>query len=162
MLICPRCGGDMYTYSYSPGNQENAKKYNIWSAYVKMFKSASDFRTRSRRSEFWYAYLMNFIISFIMIMILMLSLFPELGNMLDLKIHTKVAYVTEFVYMVYSIVIFLPQLALTVRRLHDIGMNGIWAALTLFPAGSLVILFFMTRDSMPGVNMYGPNPKGIN
>ena len=162
MLICPRCGADMRTYSYNETNQETSKNYNLWSAYIKMFKSAMDFNSRSRRSEYWYAYLVNFIIGFVTVIILMPSLFPELGTAFDAKIYDKVVYITQFVYTVYSIVVFLPQLALTVRRLHDIGINGIWACLTLFPAGSFVILFFMTKDSMPGINAYGPNPKGIN
>ncbi len=149
----------MHTSSHVPGEDNKAKKYNLWSAYVKMFKSYSDFMSRSRRSEYWYAYLMNFIISFIMILILIPAMLPELGFSIDDGSYKIVSAVTEFIYMVYTLVVFLPQTALTVRRLHDIGMSGIWVVLTFFPLGSLVILFFMAKDSAPGMNKYGLNPK---
>lgn len=162
----------MVTFDKEKGDKAVPLKMNPWSAYIRMFKKTGDFRTRSRRSEYWYAYLMDFIIRFIMIMILTPAIATEFnihfvaagefGALLNTETYATIAYVTEYVYLVYCLVVIFPQLTLTVRRLHDIGMSGIWAALTLFPAGSIVILFFMTKDSMPGMNMYGPNPKDVN
>jgi len=158
-LVCPMCGGDMRTPSNGQNGGYTHIKYNPWTAYVSMFKKATDYRSRSRRSEYWYAYLMDFIIRFIMMAILVPAFMPEFGPAFKTETYETVAHITEYVYMVYTLVILFPQLTLTVRRLHDIGMNGIWAAMTLFPVGSIVILYFMTKDSMPGYNMYGPNPK---
>ena len=48
----------------------------------------------------------------------------------------------------------------TAARLHDIGKSGWWMLITLIPlVGPLIMLFFMVKDSQPGTNEYGPNPK---
>lgn len=60
----------------------------------------------------------------------------------------------------YTLVVFIPSLALSVRRLHDTGKSGWWMLITLIPlVGPLIMLFFMVKDSQPGTNEYGPNPK---
>lgn len=56
----------------------------------------------------------------------------------------------------------LPSLGVSVRRLHDISKSGFWFLLVLIPLiGPLILLLFSIRDSSPGENQYGPNPKGI-
>ena len=79
----------------------------------------------------------------------------------------------------------IPSIAVTVRRLHDIGRSGFWYFLflggsllgsigsmfqetntgltILFYCASLAIcivfLVWMFTDSQPGENKWGPNPK---
>jgi len=50
----------------------------------------------------------------------------------------------------------LPQLALTVRRLHDTGRSGWFVLLAIVPLASLVLLVFLIERSKPGPNRYGP------
>ncbi|GAB6988544.1 DUF805 domain-containing protein [Paenibacillus pini] len=53
----------------------------------------------------------------------------------------------------------LPALAVTVRRLHDIGKSGWWYFISWVPlAGGIILLVFLCLDSV-GDNQYGPNPK---
>lgn len=67
---------------------------------------------------------------------------------------------TDVVSGLYTLVVFVPSLALSVRRLHDTGKSGWWMLITLIPlVGPLIMLFFMVKDSQPGTNEYGPNPK---
>ena len=55
-----------------------------------------------------------------------------------------------------------PGLAVSVRRLHDIGKSGWWLLLNIVPlVGPLVLLYFAVKDSQPGSNQYGPNPKAV-
>jgi uncharacterized membrane protein YhaH (DUF805 family) len=56
--------------------------------------------------------------------------------------------------------LFLPSLAVTVRRIHDSGNSGWWILLGLTAVGSLVILIFALIDGTPGPNRYGPDPRG--
>lgn len=59
-----------------------------------------------------------------------------------------------------SLLLFLPSLAVTVRRIHDSGNSGWWILLGLTAVGGIVILVFALIDGTPGPNRHGPDPKG--
>jgi uncharacterized membrane protein YhaH (DUF805 family) len=61
-----------------------------------------------------------------------------------------------------ALALFLPSLALYIRRLHDIGKSGWWVLLILIPiVGIIVLLAWACMDGQQGSNQYGPNPKGV-
>ncbi len=99
--------------------------------YRDAWKHGKTFSGRSRRRAFWMFTLVDVIISF--------------------GVGFATAGVAEIPYM---IVMFLPRWAVAVRRLHDTGRSGWWS---LLPILNLV---YLCEDSQPGVNAYGPNPKG--
>ena len=93
----------------------------------------ADFNGRARRSEYWYFALFNLIISFVI----------------------------GFTFGV--IAVFIPGLAVSVRRLHDIGRSGWWLLLSLIPlVGSIILIIWCCFDSQPGANQYGSNPKEMD
>jgi uncharacterized membrane protein YhaH (DUF805 family) len=52
--------------------------------------------------------------------------------------------------------LFLPNMALAVRRLHDIGRSGWWLLLMAVPlVGPLVLLYWYVQPSEDGPNQYG-------
>jgi len=52
--------------------------------------------------------------------------------------------------------LFLPNMALAVRRLHDIGRSGWWLLLMLIPLiGPLVLLYWYVQPSAEGANQFG-------
>lgn len=60
----------------------------------------------------------------------------------------------------YSLIVFLPGLAVSVRRLHDTGHSGWYYLLTFIPIlGALFLLYFFVSDSAPEENRYGKSPK---
>jgi uncharacterized membrane protein YhaH (DUF805 family) len=62
--------------------------------------------------------------------------------------------------VVISLALFLPTLAVTWRRLHDIGKSGGWFFIGLVPlVGWILLLVWFCRDSQPGENRFGPNLK---
>jgi uncharacterized membrane protein YhaH (DUF805 family) len=67
-----------------------------------------------------------------------------------------------FLTYVYSLAIFIPSLAVCVRRLHDIGRSGWWYLIGLIPViGWILLIVWFCTDSQPGANKWGPNPKGL-
>lgn len=64
------------------------------------------------------------------------------------------------IYSLYALAVFIPSLAVVVRRLHDIGKSG-WMYLIIFIPliGAIWILVLLLKDSELGDNKYGPNPK---
>ncbi|MFG1479950.1 DUF805 domain-containing protein [Xanthobacter sp. V4C-4] len=58
-----------------------------------------------------------------------------------------------------NLLLFLPALAVTVRRLHDVGRSGWWVLIMMLPAiGFLLLLFWWVQPSEPRDNAYGPAP----
>ena len=58
-----------------------------------------------------------------------------------------------------SIGLGIPAIAVTARRLHDIGRSGwdqLWALIPVI--GTLVVLWWMIKPGDEGDNRYGPNP----
>ena len=107
------------------------------------------FSGRARRSEYWYFVLFSCLIAFVLLA-LGLSVAKAANGP-----PTLAGYLVDL----FSLLVFLPSLAVSVRRLHDIGMNGWWVLLNLVPLGGLVLIYFFCQDSQSGPNVYGPNPK---
>ena len=56
--------------------------------------------------------------------------------------------------------VFVPGLAVTVRRFHDQDKSGWLALLGLVPyVGGIVVLVFMCLEGTKGENRYGLDPK---
>ena len=67
--------------------------------------------------------------------------------------------VFNILYILYLLFIFIPNLAVAFRRLHDIGKSGWWILIVLIPLiGVIWFLVLMAGESVPD-NEYGPNPK---
>ncbi len=59
-----------------------------------------------------------------------------------------------------AVVLLLPNVSVSVRRLHDVSRSGWWLLIALVPLAGLVVLlvFFLSR-STPGWNAHGPDPR---
>lgn len=112
-------------------------------SYRLFFQNYVNFSGRTRRRDYWYVVLVNFVIA------LVLQLLAQ--------------YVAGFFSILaglYSLAVFIPGIAISFRRLHDTGKSAWWILLCLVPViGSIVVLIFFCMDSQPGANQYGPNPK---
>jgi uncharacterized membrane protein YhaH (DUF805 family) len=72
-----------------------------------------------------------------------------------------VSNILGFLFGLYLIIMFIPVLALRVRRMHDVGQSGWIILLSLIPiVGGLVLFIFELTPSEIGQNNYGPNPFG--
>lgn len=113
--------------------------------YLKVLKNYVGFQGRARRKEYWMFALFNaIIILFLTSIELMLSL-PGMFSGL------------------YNLALFLPSLAVGVRRLHDTGRSGWWFLISLVPfIGIIVLIVFTCQDSAPNDNRYGLNPKNTS
>jgi uncharacterized membrane protein YhaH (DUF805 family) len=59
-----------------------------------------------------------------------------------------------------SLGLFLPSLAVSIRRLHDADRSGWWILIGLTGIGSLILLVFYLLDGTRGPNRHGTDPKG--
>ena len=118
--------------------------------YLKAFKHYSDFEGRARRTEYWMFVLFNTIFTLVAI---------ALDNILGITLQGT-PY--GLLYLLYALIVFIPSLALAIRRLHDVGKSGWMVLISLIPIiGGIWLLVLMVTDSQPGENEYGPNPKEV-
>jgi len=117
-------------------------------AISKGFSGICDYSSRSRRSEYWYMVLFNFIIETILSILFNASKNSSFGT------------IVAIVIIIYSFIMLLIVLPLSIRRLHDIGKSGWFFLIILIPLiGAFILLFFFCQDSQPESNEYGPSPK---
>jgi hypothetical protein len=65
--------------------------------------------------------------------------------------------------LLFALAIFLPGLAVAVRRLHDTGRSGWWLLLSFIPiVGAIILIVWLATDGDPNPNMHGPSPKGVS
>ena len=168
-MFCPKCGNpvsDGAQFCANCGNPVNGTKVNNTTAdkaknffneiqaraddlkgpesvdFTKAIKLfflyALNFKGRSSKSEFWWGYLFNLLAS------LVLPVIPIVGGLL-------------------SLVMIVPGVALSVRRMHDIGKSGWYLLMGLIPlAGPIIVLVYMCTASQPGANQWGPAAQYTN
>lgn len=112
----------------------------------------ANFNGRARRQEYWMFTLFSFL----------LNLALSIVGVILISISTSLVSVTNIISFVAWAALFLPSLAVAVRRLHDTDRSGWWVLIALVPLiGAIVLLVFACMDSTPGSNQYGENPKGL-
>lgn len=110
--------------------------------YIHMLQTAFTFYGRERRQVYWSATLTNLGILLVFILIF--------GS---IKTISWIAYL-------YVILTIIPQIAITVRRLHDVNSSGKKLLLLLIPVvGLILIIIELTLDSTPDTNIYGESLK---
>jgi uncharacterized membrane protein YhaH (DUF805 family) len=114
--------------------------------YTKVLQNYVGFSGRARRTEFWMFTLFNVIIA---------GVLNLLFRMTDLGLF-------YWLYVLYAVAVFLPSLAVAIRRLHDTNRSGWWILIGLVPiVGAIVLIVFYATEGNRGDNQYGPDPKGI-
>jgi uncharacterized membrane protein YhaH (DUF805 family) len=65
----------------------------------------------------------------------------------------------EGVTSILSLLLFVPWIAVTCRRLHDTGKSGWWQLIAIIPIiGFIVMIVWTVRAGDPSVNVYGQPP----
>ncbi len=145
--------------------------------YLLALKKYATFSGRSRRQEYWMFFLFNVIFSIILAI---------LDEVLGLKLTSGGINNSGILGSIYSLALFIPGLAVAVRRLHDTNRSGWFLLLPIAPyvlvflgiflkgLGSILIIIgglaflglgillivWLATEGTSGENQYGPDPKG--
>jgi uncharacterized membrane protein YhaH (DUF805 family) len=104
------------------------------------FDHYATFDGRASRPAFWWWVLFVFLVGIA-------------ANLIDLAIGAPV-----FTALV-GLGLLLPNLSVSIRRLHDTNRTGWWILIYLIPLiGLIVLLVFCLQQGDPGENRYGPPP----
>ena len=107
--------------------------------FIDPIKNYVNFSGRATRKEYWM-----FILIYIILSIL-------------LSILDGVLWTNGILSLVFALFMFLPSLAIAVRRLHDIGKSGWWILISLIPFIWPIWLLVLLVLKSDGDNKYGPN-----
>ncbi|WP_202385460.1 DUF805 domain-containing protein [Altericroceibacterium endophyticum] len=126
-------------------------------------KRYADFSGRSRRKEYWMFALLNVLVILAGILIgLLLS-----GGSADYASMSGGWMIAAALLGIWFLAIFIPSLAVTVRRLHDRDLSGWWylgmvVASAIPFVGFIASIAFIVVTLLPGTdgpNRFGPDPK---
>lgn len=143
------------TQSFSPNdptlNRSNEvlwkleENYTAFDWFKKVIKNTFNYQGRARRKEYWYY-------------ILIASIIILIGFTLDGILDTP-----DTLSGLAGFILFFPSLAVTIRRLHDIGRSGWWYLISAIPLiGSLILLFWNCQETSPETNQWGAPAKKVH
>ncbi|MFM7234813.1 MAG: DUF805 domain-containing protein, partial [Flavobacteriales bacterium] len=118
--------------------------------YLHVLRNYANFSGRARRSEFWFYVLFNMIFGFA-------AMFIDNGLGTTISIADGLMVLPYGnVYILYTLFVLVPGLAVAVRRLHDIGKSGWMYLIVLIPlVGAIWLLILFCQDSQAGANKWG-------
>lgn len=120
-----------------------------------------NFQGRASRREFWF-YVLFWTIVFIVLVVGGFILDLAVGNLDTFDAFPALTLVGGLGFVLLTVI---PWIALTVRRLHDVGMSGWFALLIhplmLFTLGQIVLIVIGIIPSQAHENKWGPVPAGV-
>ncbi|MGO3322422.1 MULTISPECIES: DUF805 domain-containing protein [Psychrobacter] len=125
-------------------NHSAEANYGIMDWFKKGLRNYANFSGRARRKEYWY---------FVLV---------QMGLVIIAMILDAIIFNSEIglFYIVVALGLFLPGLAVTIRRLHDTSRSGWWFLISILPLiGSIILLVFLASDTKLEINQWGPPAK---
>jgi uncharacterized membrane protein YhaH (DUF805 family) len=115
--------------------------------FLKVLKNYAVFSGRARRKEYWF-------------FVLFYAIFFMVAAFLDGLTGTYNAEIGMGVLTgILILALLVPNIAVTIRRLHDTDKSGWWILIAFVPfVGGIVLLIFMVMGGTQGDNQYGPDP----
>ena len=113
---------------------------------TKCFSNFASFKGRASRSEYWWFYLFCILINFVVTFTTALSMGVEAANIINL---------------LASLVLLIPQLAGTARRLHDRNRSGWWILIAFTIIGLIPLFYWLVSEGSKEANEYG-EPLELN
>lgn len=111
-------------------------QYNMFDWFAKCIKNYTNFNGRARRKEFWFYMLTVYVVGI-------------LANIIDAMIGVPIFSA------IWSLFTFLPTLAVSARRLHDVNMTGWWYLLVFTIIGIIPLIIWWATDTKPDENRWG-------
>ncbi len=130
-------------------HESNFNMVDWWKKAV--FENYANFSGRARRSEYWYFILFNIILFVPLYIIVIFGAANE---------NDGVTMLGFSLMALIFIGLFIPWLAVVVRRLHDINKSGWNYFVRLIPiVGPIILLVWLCTEGSAFRNNYGEDPK---
>ena len=115
-------------------------------AYKKFWKGYVDFEGRSTRSDYWFVYLVNVLITFAYF--LLQAVFGGLVAVTESSFLAVISLILLLIFFAFGVAAILPGLAVTVRRLRDAGYNWPYIFISLIPfVGPIIFIVLLCKPT---------------
>lgn len=120
--------------------------------YIRAFRRYATFSGRAYRQEYWLFILWSMVVS------LLCSIIDRAAGLLIVE---ETYYEIGVLQLLYFLVVLVPTLAVTARRLQDTGRSGWWQLVGwLVPiVGLILMIVWLATPGITGPNRYGPDPR---
>ncbi|HEX5710855.1 MAG TPA: DUF805 domain-containing protein [Sulfuricurvum sp.] len=143
--FCPHCG---VALSHNNGHSHTASGQGAVPLEMNLINAAKsvilehyiDFNGRASKAEYWWFFLFNFLVGIAAMVI------------------DKILSTDELFNALVTLALFLPGLAVFVRRMHDTGRSGWWILLSLTIIGIIPLIIWLVQDGDKNMNQYGSVP----
>ena len=113
---------------------------DFMTAVKHVFANYANFSGRARRSEYWWFYLFNIIVNVV-------------ASIIDGAIGMPIVSIIAFLGLI------IPGIAVSVRRMHDVGRSGWWLFIALIPlVGIILLIYWFVQRGTVGPNDWGQDP----
>lgn len=120
---------------------------SFWNSYLQGWKKFVDFEGRATRKEFWCFFTVN-----CAVLILTPLTMIVVGEMTYQPVSS---FYIILIYIVISLILLLPSMAVGIRRMHDIGRSGWWFGMTyLLPLLNRLLDYIFTYNLSPQTYTY--------
>lgn len=126
-------------------------------------KRYADFSGRSRRTEFWMWVLFQFLIGlgFVVIMMVVGGAAALSGDPTQLMAVGGIVLVLYLLNFLLMLAFFIPNLAVTIRRLHDTNRSGFWVWLFWGPYLAMLFSLFVVGAGAASNSQEGAMAGGL-
>lgn len=116
--------------------------------YLHVLTNYTYFSGRAHREEYWKTWVIDLVITCILVGPALVS--DEMWGF-------------WIVAVFYRLAVFLPMLAVLIRRLHDTERHWLFVFVLWIPwVGWLIMLVFLCQKGTAGYNSYGPDPLQLS
>lgn len=145
--------------SVRPGSGGEGQSLGLLAYFCRAIaQNYANFRGRARRKEYWAFYLF-WAIAFFALLGVGVALDEASGNF---ESDSSAPLASLGLLGLFIAATLLPSIAVTVRRIHDLGLSGWFYLLIFLPyVGGLIIFVFALIPSQKHDNKWGPVPAGV-
>lgn len=101
------------------------------------------FEGRSGRPEYWW-----FVLAYVIVTVVFSFLSGIIG-------------IFAWLLNLIALAVFIPSIAVSVRRFHDIGKSGWWVLIGLIPIVGWIAYIYFTAQPSAGSNEHGEGPQPL-
>jgi uncharacterized membrane protein YhaH (DUF805 family) len=133
-IKCKHCGSELVVNSgiithVQPRSAFDEFKIAVHSGFINAFK----FDGKASRTEFWDFYLFNFLGSIVLEIL-----------------------ISDYVSDIFDLLLFIPLLSVSFRRMHDVGRSAAWLLLVSTGVGIVPVIYWLSCQGENQNNRFGP------